>query len=108
MNLFVITTLLVEVTPSGGMFPIWRVEPVNLLVYTSDGAAITIIIQLLFLTGLIIFISKEAYQIHKKGLRYFHSFWNWVEILIIVFSTAGVVVFCIRLSLTLEKTDLFR
>lgn len=107
VNLFAIITMVCEMTPTGGVFPMWRVEPVNLLVYDSDGALFTIICQVLFLLFVFAFMVKEIRNLRKEGKQYFLHFWNWVEISIIGLSIVGVAIFFYRYSLTKRMTELF-
>ena len=107
VNLFSIVTMTAEMLTTGGVFPMFRVEPVNLLAYDADGAAFNIICQIVYLLFVLGFLIKEIRNMRKEGKVYFKQFWNWVELSIIVISIAGVVIFFYRYVITKKLTELF-
>jgi len=98
VNLFGITTYVFEALDSSGLFPMFRIEPVNLLSYYTSAMLFQLACEFIFAIFIIFFIVKEVRNFRLKGCRnYFIRFWTWVELLIIVLSICATVIYYYRL-----------
>ena len=105
LNLFGIITYLSEHIESAGIFPSFRIEPVNLL--SSSWAMF--LIQCTFLAFLLFFLVKEIRNILRMGIRvYFQRFWTVVELLIIALSLCAVVLYFYRFTVVKGLLKLFK
>lgn len=64
--------------------------------------------QVVYGLFILFFIIKEIRNLTREGKMYFSSFWNWVEMIIIILSIIGAGIFIYRLILTLELTEEFK
>ena len=93
VELFVAATLLVELLPTGGVFPHFRFEPISFVVFTSLAQLICAIFYLLFVVDLLVVQIRSLIELKWK---FFRSFWSIVDVGLIVCSWMGVAVYVYR------------
>ena len=97
-NLLVVATYFYEIGPSGFKASFERTQTVP--VYSKENVLhqFYLVSMLLFIIFVLLYVGRICYTVCKQGLRFFKSFWNWVEILQVVFSVLGVVMNFVRSS----------
>ncbi|XP_071105701.1 polycystin-1-like [Haliotis cracherodii] len=108
VNLFAIVTILAEFQPSGGVLTSSRFEPATLLPYMTSVMLFQIVCEVIYFVFTIVFIVKEFRTFLKERTNYFKSFWNLVEISIIIMSVSSIVVYFYRLIVTNSLTNEFK
>jgi len=109
INLFGIVTYVAEFLESAGVFPQYRVEPVNLLSYYTGAMAFQIFCEVVYLIFIVVFIVKETRTCIRLGYRnYFSMFWTWVEIAIIGMSIGATVIYFYRMILSRALVQEFK
>ncbi|XP_067670971.1 polycystin-1-like protein 2 [Haliotis asinina] len=108
VNLFAISTIVAEFPSSGGVLASYRFEPAMLLPYVTSVMYFQVVCEAIYLCFTIAFIIKEVRNLTKQGAKYFRSFWNWIELSIIIMSIAAIVVYFYRLFVTITLTSMFK
>lgn len=108
INLFAVATLLAEWHPTAGVVASYRFEPVRLFSYMQSAILFQIACEVAFLLFIVFFIYREVKCIMKEKGKYLQNFWNMVEISIIGFSIAGVVIYFYRLIVSNQLTSVFK
>ena len=90
-NLLTIATYFYEIKPSGFKAPFERIKTIS--VYSKETGShqfyrICILILIIFV---VLYMGRVCYTVYIQRSRFFLSFWNWVEILQVLFSVLTVV-----------------
>ena len=107
VNLFGIANIYVEITPGGGMHPLWRFDGVR-LTKEAGSQTFVIICEILYLLFIIYFIVREVRLIRKQRKAYFKQYSSYSEWAIILLSFTGVIVYIMRLVETNSILDIFK
>ncbi|KAK7507557.1 hypothetical protein BaRGS_00001492 [Batillaria attramentaria] len=86
INLFCIIRLLVEFPATGGAIPSWTFRTVKLIRYVTVGDYFVLACEVIFCIFILYYMVEEAIEIKKHKLSYFKSFWNILDILVILIS----------------------
>jgi len=86
VNLFCIVTIMFEWLPTGSAIQTISIKPLRLYHHIGATAVFRYIVEFLFAVFTLYFIIIESKKIYKLRKRYFQSFWNIMEIIIIVLS----------------------
>lgn len=95
-NLLVVATYFYEIQPSGLKAPFQRIKTISVYAKENGSHQFYLICVLLFIIFVLLFLVRICYTIHKQRLRFFKFFWNWVEVLQVVFSVLAVVMNIVR------------
>ncbi|XP_022101807.1 uncharacterized protein LOC110985237 [Acanthaster planci] len=106
-NLFSFINLMLEILPTGGSYPNYRIDVLRLLTYHEGIGLVRVICEAIFFVFIICMTIKEIFLIRKEGRKYFKLFWNLNELAIIVFSIVTMVVYFFRLFVTNSLLDAF-
>uniref|UniRef100_A0A1I8F1G8 PKD_channel domain-containing protein n=1 Tax=Macrostomum lignano TaxID=282301 RepID=A0A1I8F1G8_9PLAT len=71
---------------TGGALPSWEFRTVKLLRYVEPMDYFVLVCEGIFMLFICYYIVEEAIEIKRNKLDYFKSFWNWLDILVIVIS----------------------
>nr|XP_002732126.1 PREDICTED: polycystic kidney disease protein 1-like 2-like [Saccoglossus kowalevskii] len=99
-NLFAMVVLLMEILPTGGGYPLYRIDCLNLLNYYTGFALFQVICEGTFFAFVLYFLFKELNAIRQQKKKYFKGFWNWIELTIVSFSIAAIVIYFYRFIVT--------
>ncbi|XP_038068022.1 uncharacterized protein LOC119737627 [Patiria miniata] len=99
-NLFSFINLMVEILPTGGSYPNYRIDVLRLLTYHEGIGLVRVICEAVFFVFIICLTVRELFLIRKEGKQYFKQFWNLNELAIIIFSIVTMVVYFFRLFVT--------
>lgn len=109
VNLFGITTYLAETLESAGIFPMMRIEPINLLNHYTSTAMFQVVCEVGYMCFVVFFIVKEIRSYRLMGWRkYFKRFWTWVELLVICLSIGSIVLYFFRYLMTNKLIKRFK
>ncbi|PAA70221.1 hypothetical protein BOX15_Mlig009158g1 [Macrostomum lignano] len=86
INLFCVIKLVMEFPATGGALPSWEFRTVKLLRYVEPMDYFVLVCEGIFMLFICYYIVEEAIEIKRNKLDYFKSFWNWLDILVIVIS----------------------
>lgn len=86
INLFCVIRLLVEFPATGGAIPSWNFRTVKLIRYVTVGDYFVLACEAIFCLFICYYIVEEALEIKKLKFSYFRSFWNILDILVIIIS----------------------
>ncbi|XP_006007388.1 polycystin-2 [Latimeria chalumnae] len=90
INLFCIVRLLVEFPATGGMVTSWSFQTVKLIRYVSAFDYFLAACEVAFCFFVLYYIVEEVLELRIQRLHYFRSFWNCLDILIIVLSVVAI------------------
>jgi len=90
INLFCVIRLLVEFPATGGAIPSWNFRTVKLIRYVSALDYFVLACECIFVLFIIYYIIEEAIEIKKHKMAYFKSFWNILDILVIIMALCCV------------------
>ena len=97
-NLMVVSTYFYEILPSGFKAPFERIKTISVYSKETGSHQFYLICILLFILLVLLYMGRICYSIYKQGRQFFKTFWNWVEILQLVFSVLAVVMNIVRSS----------
>ncbi|XP_028723150.1 polycystin-2 [Peromyscus leucopus] len=98
INLFCVVRLLVEFPATGGVVPSWQFQPVKLIRYVTAFDFFLAACEIIFCFFILYYVVEEILEIRIHRLHYFRSFWNCLDVVIVVLSVVAVVVNIYRLS----------
>ncbi|KAI8494931.1 hypothetical protein Bbelb_275360 [Branchiostoma belcheri] len=96
INLFGCVILTAEFPPTGAASTYAQVKIFRLYSYVGSLAIIIIAAQVLWVIFIVYFTIREIGNIRKQRKEYFKSFWNWVEIVIILMSFLSLAMYGYR------------
>ncbi|KAI5753480.1 hypothetical protein M8J77_000560 [Diaphorina citri] len=100
VNLFCFVKLILEWPPVGGIIPSWEIISLKLIRYLTLVDFILLVFEIILLLFLIYFTVEELYEYRNLGFyKYFNSFWNYVDLILIVLGWLFVIVYIYRLIL---------
>lgn len=87
INLFVVSKLIAEFPPTGGLITSWQFRTLNLL-QTGTSATLSYTCFILFGAFIVYYTLEELVEINALSLGPYlkHSFWNWLDLLTITLS----------------------
>ncbi|BFZ03163.1 hypothetical protein BsWGS_06202 [Bradybaena similaris] len=90
INLFCVVRLLVEFPATGGAIPSWTFRTVKLIRYVSAGDYFIMACEIIFCIFIFYYTVEEILEIKKLKLSYFKSFWNILDLMVILISLVCV------------------
>ncbi|XP_054583534.1 polycystin-2 isoform X2 [Eptesicus fuscus] len=84
INLFCVIRLLVEFPATGGVIPSWQFQPVKLIRYVTTFDFFLAACEIIFCFFILYYVVEEILEIRIHKLHYFRSFWNCLDVVIIV------------------------
>ncbi|XP_008572478.1 PREDICTED: polycystin-2 [Galeopterus variegatus] len=90
INLFCVVRLLVEFPATGGVIPSWQFQPVKLIRYVTTFDFFLAACEIIFCFFILYYVVEEILEIRIHKLRYFRSFWNCLDVVIIVLSVVAI------------------
>ena len=82
-NLYCITTIVFECPASGGCSGNFQIQATRLDELIGNYRIFLLACELVFVIAITIFTYKTAKDMLRQGTKYWHHFWNWVEMGII-------------------------
>ncbi|UJR22497.1 hypothetical protein I4U23_025550 [Adineta vaga] len=92
INLFSYIKLVFEMPLTGGIFPSHKIENRQLFRYVGARKYILIICEITIVIFTFIFLFVEIITIIKSKLKIFLSFWNWIDIILLIISIFLIIV----------------
>lgn len=86
INLFCVVRLVVEFPATGGALPSWQFRTVKLIRYVSNYDYFLMACEVLYILFIFYYIIEESLEIKRHKCKYFGSFWNCLDLLVIVLS----------------------
>lgn len=105
INLFVVTTMLLEFLPSGTMINTKKFECINLM--ETGNPAVKIVYMVFYMLFVIYFALRAIKQFLKQRMEYLKGFWTYIEWLLIIFSCISVQMFVNRIEKAAEISRYF-
>lgn len=78
--------LIMEFPPSGGVVPMSRFHIQKLLRYHSSFEYVLLINHIIFFAFCVYYLCEELYEMNYFRWNYAKSFWNWMDLVIVVVS----------------------
>ncbi len=103
--IFTACRMLIEFPATGGAIPSWNFRTVKLIRYVSVGDYFVLACEGLFVLFIIYYIIEESIEIRKHKFSYFKSFWNILDLLVIVISIICIVFNIYRTMAVATKLD---
>lgn len=103
INLFCVIRLVVEFPATGGALPSWQFRTVKLIRYVSNYDYFLMACEILYVAFIIYYIVEEALEIRRNKCKYFKSFWNILDIIVILLS---LVSFAFNVYRTIKVNEL--
>ncbi|CAL2039239.1 unnamed protein product [Caenorhabditis brenneri] len=91
INLFCVVKLLFELPASGGVITTPKLMTYNLMTYQSSVGTRMIIFEGIFCGFVLFFIFEELFAIGRHRLHYLTEFWNLVDVALLGFSVATII-----------------
>lgn len=98
INLFCVVRLLVEFPATGGVVPSWQFQPVKLIHYATAFDFFLAACEIIFCLFILYYVVEKILEIRIHRLHYFRSFWNCLDVVIVVLSIVAVVINIYRMS----------
>uniref|UniRef100_I3M398 Polycystin-2 n=1 Tax=Ictidomys tridecemlineatus TaxID=43179 RepID=I3M398_ICTTR len=98
INLFCVVRLLVEFPATGGVVPSWQFQPVKLIRYVTTFDFFLAACEIIFCFFILYYVVEEILEIRIHKLQYFRSFWNCLDVVIIVLSVMAIGISLYRTS----------
>ncbi|XP_013358211.1 PREDICTED: polycystin-2 [Chinchilla lanigera] len=90
VNLFCVVRLLVELPATGGVVTSWQFQPVKLIRYVTPFDFFLAACEILFCFFILYYAVEEILEIRIHKLRYFRSFWNCLDVVIVLLSGTAI------------------
>ncbi|XP_039274381.2 polycystin-2-like protein 1 [Styela clava] len=103
INLFCVVRLVVEFPATGGALPSWQFRTVKLIRYVSTYDYFLMACEILYVLFIVYYIVEEILEIKRHKCKYFGSFWNCLDILVIVLS---IIAFAFNIYRTVKVDSL--
>uniref|UniRef100_Q13563-3 Isoform 3 of Polycystin-2 n=1 Tax=Homo sapiens TaxID=9606 RepID=Q13563-3 len=84
INLFCVVRLLVEFPATGGVIPSWQFQPLKLIRYVTTFDFFLAACEIIFCFFIFYYVVEEILEIRIHKLHYFRSFWNCLDVVIVV------------------------
>ena len=75
---------MVEFPATGGVIPSWQFQPVKLIRYVTTFDFFLAACEIIFCFFILYYVVEEILEIRIHKLHYFRSFWNCLDVVIIV------------------------
>ena len=98
VNVLGIATYFYEVGASGYTATFKSIDVLSLHSTQTAAKQFYMICVLLFIVFVLLYLGRECYKLSKRGFRYFKSFWNWFELLLVFFSVLAVITHIVQLK----------
>ncbi|XP_055967274.1 polycystin-2 [Sorex fumeus] len=98
INLFCVVRLLAEFPATGGVVPSWQFQPVKLLRYVTTFDFFLAACEIVFCFFILYYLVEETLEIRIHRLHYFRSFWNCLDVVILVLSVFAIGISVYRAS----------
>ncbi len=105
INLFVVTTMLLEILPSGTFIPTAKFECISLM--ETGNPSIKIALMVIYMLFVIYFSLKAIKQFIREGWSYWKGFWTYIDLLLIIFSFISLQMFILRIEKAAEISRYF-
>lgn len=105
INLFVVTTMLIEMLPSGNMVKSRKFECINLM--ETSNPIVKILFMVVYMFFVLYFTLKAIKQFMKQGWAYLKGFWTLVDWILIIFSVISFNCFLQRIEKAAEISKYF-
>ncbi|XP_048576191.1 uncharacterized protein LOC5508455 [Nematostella vectensis] len=100
-NFFSVVTLLTEILPTGGYHHWPRVQTLRLYRYIGPEMVFVMACEIMYLAFLLLFLYKQVKKYRALGRKeYLKDLWNYLEILVLLFSLSAIGLYFARLALT--------
>ncbi|CAG5115064.1 unnamed protein product [Candidula unifasciata] len=86
INLFCVVRLLVEFPATGGAIPSWTFRTVKLIRYVTIGDYFIMACEIIFCIFILYYTVEEILEIKALKLAYFKSFWNILDLTVVLIS----------------------
>ena len=106
-NLFSVNTIMAEFLEGGGIIVKWRFDPIRLIKTPGFKGAMTSFAEILFALAVSFFTLQELYLLRKEKCKYFESYWNLAEMMILAISYCTISLYVYRAMLTKEALEMF-
>ncbi|ELT90189.1 hypothetical protein CAPTEDRAFT_169289 [Capitella teleta] len=90
INLFCVIRLVVEFPATGGAIPSWNFRTVKLIRYVSASDYFVMACECIFVLYVIYYIIEETLEIKRHKLGYFKSFWNILDIIVLMIAVCCI------------------
>ncbi|EDO47023.1 predicted protein [Nematostella vectensis] len=91
INLFCIVRLVFEYPPTGGCIPSFNFRTVKLIRYVDTFDHFVMACEGIFILFIIYYTIEEGLEIKKHKMKYFKSFWNVLDVVVIMLGYVAVV-----------------
>ncbi|XP_064641225.1 polycystin-1-like protein 2 [Lineus longissimus] len=95
-NLFLVVTGVLEFPDAGSAVVSSIRQPIRLYRYTTPVHVVVLACEIFYCAFMIAFIVAAILNIRREKWQYFHSYWNWLQVTIILVSIATIVVYILR------------
>uniref|UniRef100_A0A8I5NKZ5 Polycystin-2 n=1 Tax=Papio anubis TaxID=9555 RepID=A0A8I5NKZ5_PAPAN len=92
------TALLVEFPATGGVIPSWQFQPLKLIRYVTTFDFFLAACEIIFCFFILYYVVEEILEIRIHKLHYFRSFWNCLDVVIVVLSVVAIGISIYRTS----------
>ncbi|CAI2352289.1 unnamed protein product [Caenorhabditis sp. 36 PRJEB53466] len=105
INLFCVVKLLFELPASGGVLTIPKLMTYNLITYQGSTGTRMIVFEGIFCGFVLFFIFEELFAIARQRLRYLGAFWNLVDVCLLGFSVATIILSIHRTKIATNRVN---
>lgn len=105
INLFCVIRLVLEFPATGGVIPSWNFRTVKLIRYVSASDYFVMACECIFALFIIYYMIEEFLEIKKHRMAYFKSFWNILDIIVILLAICCIVFNIYRSFAVINKLE---
>ncbi|CAB3409583.1 unnamed protein product [Caenorhabditis bovis] len=105
INQFCVVKLLFELPASGGVIASPILMTYNLMRYQEKSGTVMIVFEGIFSGFILFFILEELFAFARQRLYYFFSFWNLIDVLLLGFSVAAMILSIRRTSIATDRVN---
>uniref|UniRef100_A0A8R1DY29 PKD_channel domain-containing protein n=1 Tax=Caenorhabditis japonica TaxID=281687 RepID=A0A8R1DY29_CAEJA len=105
INLFCVVKLLFELPASGGVLTTPKLITYNLLTYQGSSGTVLMAFEGVFCGFILFFIFEELFAIARQRLRYLGQFWNLIDVCLLGFSVATIILSYNRTRIATKRVN---
>ncbi|KAF8772030.1 Polycystic kidney disease protein 1-like 2 [Argiope bruennichi] len=107
VNLFVVTTIVAEFLPGGGILPYYHIDPIRLLHYHTGSGLLQLVCQIGFVLFTLYYTVLVLRAFCREGREYFSQYWNIAELWNVLASWAVIGVEIYKMIITQRVLAIF-
>lgn len=97
INLFSAGTFLIEFLPTGTLLPYSKIDTLRIYRYLGNNSDILKAVEIIIALVMVFLLYRVIKNIYKQRKSFFGFFWNWIDLLQVVFGLLAVALYFVKM-----------